>query len=110
VSVDYAGEFFVIGGILLTGVLGWIGTIIAKRVRTPTPIDKLWQRLDAQDARIMIMEGKLDTAERRAGASVRIIRDLARQWPNQNIPRLNPSDIDILEDTIPDHWKVKPFK
>lgn len=108
-AADYSGELFVLGGILFTAILGWIGTIIAKRFREPTRIETLWTRLDQQDGKIESLETRVDTAERRAGASGRIIRDLARQWPSSNVPRLNPVDLDVLdEDTVPAHWRVKP--
>lgn len=106
---DYTGELFVLSGIVLTGILGWIGTIITKRFREPTRIETLWSRLDAQDTKIGTLTDRLDLSDRRNGASSRIIRDLARQWPQESIPRLNPADIEVLEaDTIPPHWKVKP--
>lgn len=106
---DYSGELFVVGGILLTGIIGWIGTIIAKRLHEPTRIETLWGRLDLQDKKLEDLNSRVDTAERRAEASGRIIRDLARQWPTSTIPRLNPVDLDALdEDTVPAHWKVKP--
>lgn len=108
IVADYTGELFVLGGIVLTGALGWVGTIIAKRFREPTRIETLWSRLDAQDARIEDLGDRLDSAERVAAASGRVIRDLARQWPESSIPRLNPSDLDALEDTIPSHWRRKP--
>lgn len=105
----YAGELFILGGIALTAVLGWIGTILAKKYREPIRIETLWSRLDAQDAKIDALEERLDASERRDAAKGRIIRTLARQWPGEHVPRLNPDDIDQLEeDTIPSHWKVKP--
>ncbi len=111
-AADYTGELFVLGGIILTGILGWIGTIVQKRFREPTRIETLWGRIDAQDVKINGLETRVDTAERVAGASGRVIRDLGRQWPGDHTPRLNPADLDILdsvdENTIPPHWKVKP--
>lgn len=106
---DFSGELFTLGGIVLVGILGWIGTIITKRLREPTRIETLWGRLDSQDKKIDELGTRVDTAERKAGASGRIIRDLARQWPLTSVPRLNPSDLDVLdEDTVPAHWRVKP--
>lgn len=106
---DYSGELFTLGGIALVAVLGWVGTIIAKRLREPTRIETLWGRLDSQDKKIDDLGNRVDVAERRAGASGRIIRDLARQWPSTQVPRLNPVDLDELdEDTVPAHWRLKP--
>lgn len=111
VTTNYTGELFILAGIGLTAILGWIGGAIVKKLREPTRIETLWNRLDTQDGKINALETRVNTAERVAGASGRVIRDLARQWPADHVPRLNPSDLDILdEDTIPsDHpWRMKP--
>lgn len=114
---DYVGELFVIGGIVLTGVLGWVGSIILKKLREPTRIETLWSRLDAQDDKIADQNNKIadqdvkiGTLVRKSAAAGRVIRDLARQWVGDK-PRLNPDDLaELDEDTIPtDHpWRVKP--
>lgn len=106
---NYMGELFILGGIFLTGILAWISAIIAKRVREPTRIETLWTRLDAQDVKIETLTTRVAGAERRGDAAVGVVRDLVRQWPHGHIPRLNPVEIDELdEDTIPADWRVKP--
>ena len=106
-----------VGGIILTALLGWVGTVIAKRLREPTRIETLWPRLDNQDTKIdaqgteiEAMRATASKAVRRADAAVGVVRDLVRQWPHGHIPRLNPVDLDELdeEDAIPAEWRVKP--
>lgn len=116
-STDYTGELFILGGIVLTATLGWVGGIILKKLREPTRIETLWSRLDAQDTRIeqqgeriTAQDKKIEQLVRKAAAGGRVIRDLARQWVGDT-PRLNPDDLaELDEDTIPtDHpWRVKP--
>lgn len=124
-GTDYVGELFVVGGIVLSGVIGWITTIIVKKMREPTRIETMWGRIDALTAiihgdpndeakpglvtRLDRAERRAEAAERKVGVMGRVMRDLARQWPMQHVPRLNPSDLDELdEDTVPTHWRVKP--
>lgn len=123
---DITGELFVLAGIVTAAALGWIGTIIAKKLRSPVEIATLWGQIDTMRktiygdekdphddgllGRVTVAERRADSAERKAGATGRIIRDLARQWIGEP-PRLNPSDLDELdEDTLPlNHpWRVKP--
>lgn len=114
---DYTGELFVLGGIVLTAALGWIGSLLVKRFREPTRIETLWDRLDELTKEIYGDEEKglpglkrrLENTERRDATKARIIRALARQWPGDSVPYLNPDDLfDLEDDTIPIHWKVKP--
>jgi hypothetical protein len=116
-SPDFTGELFVLGGILLTALLGWIGTFIVKRLREPTRIESLWDRVDVltkeiygdEETKTLGLKRRLETAERRDATKGRVIRALTRQWPTGTVPYLNPDDIlDLEEDTIPAHWKVKP--
>lgn len=121
---DYTGELFVLGGIALTAVLGWIGSVVVKRLREPTRIESLWSRLDEledkaaslneeiygnEEKGTLGLKRRLENTERRDATKARVIRALARQWPQDEIPFLNPDDLnDLEEDTIPAHWKVKP--
>lgn len=116
-GADYIGELFVIGGILLTAIAGWITSIIVKKMREPTRIETMWGRIDSLTTTIHGdgttehpgLVARVEHAERKAGAAGRVIRDLARQWPMQHVPRLNPSDLDELdENTVPTHWRVRP--
>lgn len=111
------GEWVVIGGIVLSAILTWIGSIIVRRLREPTRIESLWDQVDTlskeiygdEEKKTLGLKRRLENAERRDATKGRVIRDLAQQWPTGSIPRLNPADIlELEEDTIPAHWKVKP--
>lgn len=115
---DYTGELFVLGGIALAAILGMVGNVLVKRFREPTRIESLWERLDTQDTKIAVqgtkieaLEVRADAAERRDLSKGRIIRALARQWPEDHTPRLPPDDLaELDEDTVPsDHkWRAHP--
>lgn len=117
---DLTGELWIVGGIVLTAMLGWIGTVIVKRIREPMRIETMWTRIDAlttiihgdpNDVAKPGLVARVDDAERKAGAAGRVIRDLARQWPEQHSPRLNPYDLaELDEDTIPTNhpWRTRP--
>lgn len=116
-ATNYSGELFTLGGIVLVAVLGWVGSVIAKRLRAPTPIETLWSQVDGlskeiygdEEAKTIGLKRRLENSERRDQTKGRIIRDLAGQWPSNHVPRLNPYDLeDLEENTIPTHWKVKP--
>lgn len=40
----------------------------------------------------------------KSSAFARILRAIARQWPTDHGPDLDPSDIALIEDTIPPTW------
>lgn len=118
---DFSGELFVLGGVALTGVLGWIGSLIVKRTKARASEPEMWARLDRLSIEVYGgkdegghqqpgLRDRLETTERKAAAAGRVIRDIARQWKGA-APRLNPADLEELdEDTIPaDHpWRLKP--
>lgn len=117
---DYTGELFVLGGIFLTGVVGWVSSIIIKRLREPTRIETLWERLDIltktvygdpEDPKAPGLLARMEAAERRDMAKGRVIRSLARQWPSGSTPRLNPSDLEELDEKtleLTHPWRMKP--
>lgn len=122
---DFTGELFVLGGIALAAILGWIGSILVKRSREPVAISTMWTQIatltatiygDPDDpnshgllGRVTSAEARAESAERRASASGRVIVDLARQWEGDR-PRLNPTDLDELVAIIPEThpWRMKP--
>jgi hypothetical protein len=115
-TTDLTGEAFTLGGVILVALIGWLSAVIVKKLREPTRIETLWMRLDKLTTEVY-GDGKdnpgllvrLDATEHRSAAASRVIRDLARQWPSDHVPRLNPDDLSALdEDTVPTHWKVKP--
>lgn len=117
---DYTGELFTVGGMIAVAVIGWVASVVIKRLREPTRIETLWERLDIltktvygdpEDDKAPGLLARMEAAERRDMAKGRVIRSLARQWPSGTTPRLNPSDLEELdEDTLEyDHpWRVKP--
>lgn len=44
----------------------------------------------------------------KSSAFARILRAIARQWPSEHGPDLDPSDIALIEDTIPPTWLRRP--
>lgn len=46
----------------------------------------------------------------KSSAFARILRAIARQWPTEQGPDLDPSDIALIEDTIPPHWVRRNLK
>lgn len=118
-GLDITGELFVAGGIILTAALGWIGTVIARRVRGRSSEPEMWRRLDelslevygGKDADGVERKGlkaEMEEARRLNRAQGFIIRALVRQWPDDGVPLLDPNYLaEIDEDTIPaDH----PFR
>lgn len=122
-DVNVSGLLFTFGGIILTALLGWVGTIIARRIRGQRASEpEMWKRLD--ELSFIVYGGRddegneqlgllrrMEITERRDRVKGYIIRSLVRQWPSDHVPRLDPGYLDDLdEDTLPlDHpWRVKP--
>lgn len=118
---DISGMLFTFGGVILTAILGWVGTIIAKRIRGQRASEpEMWKRLD--ELSFIVYGGRdddgveqlgllrrMEITERRDRVKGYIIRSLVRQWPSDHVPRLDPGYLDDLdEDTLPlDHpWRV----
>ncbi len=56
-----------------------------------------WNEIDA-----LKEEQKTHTAQMSAVA--RILRAIARQWPDEHGPDLDPADLILIEDTVPASW------
>jgi len=113
--VDPQTVIAVIGAAALA--LGAVLTFFATRGKTKTDAKTA---LDARiDARVSEqLEGawteittlKADVAtltekdRLKSSAFARILRAIARQWPTDHGPDLDPSDIALIEDTIPPTW------
>lgn len=65
--------------------------------RIARELKSAWTRIDALE-----QEQKTHTAQMSAVA--RILRAIARQWPDEHGPDLDPADITLIEDTIPASW------
>lgn len=70
--------------------------------RIARELQSAWSRIDALE-----QEQKTHTAQMSAVA--RILRAIARQWPDEHGPDLDPNDITLIEDTIPASW-MRPRK
>lgn len=116
------GALWTFAGAAVLAVFGWIGNIIVKRVRPRASEPEMWKRLDQLSVEVyggddehgkpvMGLRQRVEVSERRFDAAGRVIRDLARQWPSQHVPRLNPADLDLLDErTLElDHpWRTRP--
>lgn len=75
--------------------------------RMKAELERVYARLDESDRRAE--DDRLQEA-RRTSAVTRILRAIARQWPNPDGPDLDPADIAEIEDTIPPAWiRRNPF-
>lgn len=101
-------------------VLGAVLTFFATRGKTKTDAKtaldaRIDQRVSEQLERAWteITTLKTDVAtltekdRLKSSAFARILRAIARQWPSDHGPDLDPSDIALIEDTIPPTWLRK---
>lgn len=129
-ALDLTGELFTLLGILLVAVLGWVGTIIVRRVRGNRATEpEMWRRLDELSLTVYGGRDKeghevpglqreladtrvaLASVQDIAAAQGRIITAVVKQSPEGFVPRLNPADLEkVDEHTIPSDspWRVKP--
>lgn len=120
-SEQLTGILWTAGGFVLVALIGAAGTIIVKFQRSRASEPEMWEKIqelsvtvyggrDKAGREIVGLIEQLGNVTRRNAAQARIIRALSRQWPEPNVPRLDPADImELEEDTIPAHWKVKPL-
>lgn len=119
---ELTGVMWTAVSVLGVAVLGIIGNFIVKRVRPRASEPEMWKRLDQLSVEmyggedehgktVVGLRQRVEVAERRFDAAGRVIRDLARQWPHTHTPRLNPADLDLLDErTLElDHpWRTRP--
>ncbi|WP_323986187.1 hypothetical protein [Microbacterium plantarum] len=98
----------VIGGVFLLGgaLVAYIGTrgktqadaktALDARIdaRVETQLESAWEQIDE-------LKTKVDNHDKKWGAVGRVFRAIDQQF---GTPNLNPSDIVLIEDTIPPHW------
>lgn len=105
----------IIGAVV--GGVGVILTFLATRGKTRTDaktaldqrIDaRVKEQLDGAWASIDMLKTDVATLTEKdrlkSSAFARILRAIARQWPTDHGPDLDPSDIALIEETIPPHW------
>ncbi|MFJ6429723.1 hypothetical protein [Microbacterium maritypicum] len=101
-------------------VLGAVLTFFATRGKTKTDaktaldarIDKrVSEQLEGAWTEITTLKADVATLTEKdrlkSSAFARILRAIARQWPSDHGPDLDPSDIALIEDTIPPTWLRK---
>lgn len=102
---------------VLIGGMGVVLTFLATRGKTRTDaktaldaridarvreqLDGAWSKIDALEKAVKDLE---DRDKAKSGAFARILRAIERQWPTEHGPDLDPSDIALIEETIPPHW------
>ena len=107
-----AAGFFTLTAALIGAIFAWqknrADRNVAERV-TKAQIDaqidaRLSRELEGAYARIDALEQEQSAHAQQMGAVARILRTIAQQWPNEHSPLLDPTDIALIEDTIPVHW------
>lgn len=69
--------------------------------RVNAQLDGAWKDID----RLKSAVSELTEKDRmKSAAFARILRAIANQWPTAHGPDLDPSDIALIEDTIPPTW------
>jgi hypothetical protein len=120
-SGELTGVIWTTSGVIVVAVIGAIGSVLVKRFRSRASEPEMWEKI--QELSVTVYGGRdksghevpglieqLGNVNRRNAAQARVIRALSRQWPDSIVPRLDPNDIlELEEDTIPAHWKVKPL-
>ncbi|NYF29011.1 MULTISPECIES: hypothetical protein [Microbacterium] len=102
------------------GGMGVVLTFLATRGKTKTDaktaldarIDKrVSEQLEGAWTEITALKTDVATLTEKdrlkSSAFARILRAIARQWPTDHGPDLDPSDIALIEDTIPPTWLRK---
>ena len=72
--------------------------------RVSAQLESAWTRIDAMEGLVRDLETR---ESRRTNSITRILRDIAKQWPHLDGPKLNPIDIAEIEETIPSAWIKK---
>ena len=102
----------VVGGLALlgAGVLTYFSAHGKTQADTKTALDK---RIDDRVAlELNRVYKRLEEVEEkgtdRMSAVARILRSIARQWPDPHGPNLDPKDLAVIEDTVPPTWFRRP--
>lgn len=122
------GAIYTLAVTIIVTILGYVGNVLVKRVRGRASEPDMWARIDdltktiygdvkEEDPgllrRVAVAESRADAADRKAAATGRLVRELARQWPGDLSPRLNPDDLAELDHEFipPDHpWRIPPSR
>lgn len=69
--------------------------------RVNLQLEGAWKQIDSLKSSVSELEEK---DRMKSSAFARILRAIAKQWPTDHGPDLDPSDIALIEDTIPPTW------
>lgn len=69
--------------------------------RVDLQLQEAWKKIDELEEAIKTFTVR---QTRRDGAFTRILKAIAKQWPNTEGPDLDPADISEIEETIPVQW------
>lgn len=69
--------------------------------RVNLQLEGAWKQIDGLKSSVNELEEK---DRMKSSAFARILRAIAKQWPTDHGPDLDPSDIALIEDTIPPTW------
>lgn len=72
--------------------------------RVESQLTDAWDRIKSLETDVKALQ---TNQSRRDGAITRILRSIAKQWPNAEGPDLDPNDISIIEETVPAQW-IRP--
>lgn len=103
------------GGVfgLISGLLVYLATRGKTRADAKTALDAridarvkeqlegAWKKISQleEDVRELTEKDRL-----KSGAFARILRAIARQWPDEHGPDIDPTDIALVEEVIPPTW------
>lgn len=109
----------IIGAVV--GGMGVVLTFLATRGKTKTDAktaldaridERVSEQLEGAWTEITRLKTDVATLTEKdrlkSSAFARILRAIARQWPTDHGPDLDPSDIALIEDTIPPTWLRRP--
>lgn len=109
----------IIGAVV--GGMGVVLTFLATRGKTKTDAktaldaridERVSEQLEGAWTEITSLKTDVATLTEKdrlkSSAFARILRAIARQWPTDHGPDLDPSDIALIEDTIPPTWLRRP--
>lgn len=75
--------------------------------RVSEQLKEAWAQIDKQGEDITALQAR---ESHRTVAITRILKAIAKQWPGETGPDLDPADIAEIEETIPADWIRRPSR